>query len=77
MLSGSQCAEMDKGVFVIDDLIAEGSVNLGLGNSGIGKSPLCYQMALCVASGKPFLGHPVKQGRVLYLDYENDTRPSQ
>ena len=27
---------------------------------------------MCIASGKPFLGIPTTQGRVLYLDYENN-----
>ena len=42
-----------------------------VGDSGLGKSPLLYQAALCVASGRPFLGRPVFKGRVLYLDFEN------
>jgi hypothetical protein len=42
-----------------------------VGDSGLGKSPLLYQAALCVATGIPFLGHFVTQGRVLYLDFEN------
>ena len=42
-----------------------------MGDSGLGKSPLMYQAAMCVAHGIPFLGFSVCKGRVLYLDNEN------
>lgn len=56
---------------IIDGLIPEQSVNIVIGDSGLGKTALMLEMALCVASGKPFLGLPVRQGAVLYVDYEN------
>jgi hypothetical protein len=42
-----------------------------VGDSGLGKSPLLYQAAICVSAGISFLGCRVTQGRVLYLDFEN------
>ena len=63
--------ELGDGRFLIDGLFPERSLGLVIGDSGLGKSPLLYQAAICVAMGTPFLGHPVRQGRVLYLDYEN------
>ncbi len=48
------------------------SVNIIGGDSGLGKSPLLCQLAVCVAGGVPFLGHAVRQSRVLFVDYEND-----
>ncbi len=48
------------------------SVNILGGDSGLGKSPLLCQLAVCVAAGIPFLGFPVKQSPVLIADYEND-----
>jgi len=57
--------------YVVEGLIPEASVNIAIGDSGLGKSPWAYQMGLCVAAGVPFLGHEVKQGRVLYIDLEN------
>lgn len=57
--------------YVIQGLIPERSISLLAGDSGLGKSPLLYQAAICVAAGVPFLGHPAEQGSVLYLDYEN------
>lgn len=59
--------------YVVEGIIAEKSVNIAVGDSGIGKSPLAYQMGLCVASGVEFLGRAVKRGRVLYADLENGT----
>lgn len=39
---------------------------------GVGKSWLASDLGLAVASGRPFLGHPVPEpGRVLYVDAEN------
>jgi AAA domain len=57
--------------YLIADLIPAQSISLVVGDSGIGKSPLLYQAALCVAAGIPFLGHQTTSGRVLYLDFEN------
>jgi hypothetical protein len=57
--------------YVVEGLIPEASINIAAGDSGLGKSPWAYQMGLCVASGVQFLGHEVKQGRVLYVDLEN------
>jgi hypothetical protein len=48
------------------------SVNLLAGDSGLGKSPLVCQLAVCVAAGKPFLNQSVKQGTVIIADFEND-----
>src|SRR6516165_2798549 len=41
-----------------------------IGDSGLGKSPLLMQAAACVATGTPFLGLPVRQGKVLVNDHE-------
>ena len=57
--------------YVVETLIPEASVCIAAGDSGLGKSPWAYQLGMCVASGTPFLGHPVTQGRVLYVDLEN------
>ena len=62
---------LPSGEHVVEGLIAPSSVNILVGDSGIGKSPLAYQMALAAASGTPFLGMAVKKCRVIYLDYEN------
>jgi AAA domain len=57
--------------YLIDGLIPERSLGLLVGDSGLGKSPLAYQMGICVAAGIPFLGMPTQKSRVLYMDFEN------
>jgi hypothetical protein len=66
-------SESDGSPYVVEGLIPTKSVNIAVGDSGLGKSPWAYQLALCVAGGVPFLGHAVSQGRVLYIDLENGT----
>lgn len=46
-------------------------MNLIVGDSGIGKTPLLIQMGIAVASGLPFFGRPTVPGRVLYVDCES------
>ena len=67
----SDRAKESAGAELVEGLIAEGSFNLLIGDSSLGKSPFLYQLALCVATGKPFLGYPVKQGDVLIVDFED------
>lgn len=69
-------AETGSADFLIDGLFPVRSLGIVVGDSGLGKSPLLYQAALCVAVGVPFLGHAVRQGRVLYLDFENSVGQS-
>jgi len=57
--------------FLVDGMIAPGSVNILVGDSGIGKSALVYQLALAVATGRPFLGQRTREGKVVLVDYEN------
>ena len=56
---------------LVDGLIHERSVNMIVGDSGLGKTPLGVQLGVCVASGRPFLGHAARQGTVLYCDAES------
>lgn len=66
-----RCEALGSKRYLIEGLFPERSLGIIVGDSGLGKSPLLYQMALCVAAGIPFLGRAVQQGRVIYLDYEN------
>lgn len=40
----------------------------------VGKSLLMLEIAVAIAQGKPVLGEPTRQQRVLYVDFENDPR---
>lgn len=66
-----RCKDLDCGSFLIGGLIPQRSLSIVVGDSGLGKSPLLYQAAICVTAGIPFLGRPVSRGRVLYVDFEN------
>ena len=65
------CSESAKKAFVVDNLIARGSLGLVAGDSGLGKSPLFYQLGICVAAGIHWLDFPTKKGTVVYVDLEN------
>jgi hypothetical protein len=56
---------------IIEGLLPDKTVNIIAGDSGLGKSPLMVQMAICAAFGIPFLGRETRRGRVLIVDYEN------
>jgi hypothetical protein len=73
LYSGAEATEVAAtvGAPIIEGLIPAGSVNLLVGDSGLGNTPLVYQLALSVAAGCPFLDFAVKPSRVLMVDYEN------
>ena len=52
--------------YVIDGVKVAGAV-VSIGNTGTYKSFTELGMALCVATGKQWLGHSVAQGRVLFI----------
>jgi hypothetical protein len=57
--------------YLIENFMLKPSINILAGDSGMGKSALAAQMAMCVASGVPFLGHKIdKTGPVIYCDAE-------
>ena len=45
---------------------------LMVGPSKAGKSFLLMELAICIAEGKPWLGHQCKKGRVMYVNLEVD-----
>lgn len=56
---------------LVEGLFPAQSVNIIVGDSGLGKTPLVMQLAACVALGKDFIDIRVRQGKVLIVDYEN------
>jgi hypothetical protein len=58
-------------VYVIEGLdLAQGKVSAVQAFANVAKTPFALLMAICVASGKPFLGHEVKQRNALFLAFE-------
>jgi len=56
---------------LVQELVPEKSVNILVGDSGLGKTPLLAQLGLCFANGIPFLGQTTRRGVAIYVDYEN------
>jgi len=57
--------------WVVDRFIPRDTITILVGLEGIGKSSLSYDLALAVATGRPFLGRSTTQLKVLYFDSEN------
>jgi KaiC/GvpD/RAD55 family RecA-like ATPase len=68
---GQFVRELPHTAYLVDGLLPACSVNILVGDSGIGKSALAYQLALSAAAGKPFLGMPTRKSKVVIVDYEN------
>lgn len=61
---------MPKTQFLVDGLVT-GGLNIIAADEKAGKSWMMLDLALCIAQGKDFLGHPVRQGNVFYLSLED------
>ena len=59
--------EFKKPQWIIDGLLEQNSFAVCFGPPAAGKTFLTLDMALCIASGKPFHEKPVKQGAVYYI----------
>jgi len=57
----------------IEGLIPESSLTMIFGPEGSHKTFLAMDMSCCIATGTPFHGREVKQGRVLYVAAEGGT----
>jgi hypothetical protein len=62
--------------YLVEDLLPARSLGILVGDSGLGKTALAYQLGLAIAHGKHFLGRKTAQGKVLILDYENSSYES-
>jgi len=57
--------------WIVHGFIPQGHLIILAGEEGVGKSYLCFVLAVAAASGLPFLGYPTEPTRVLYFDEEN------
>lgn len=60
--------------WVVKGLFPKSSMSVIYGKPGCMKTWIGLYMALCVASGRDFLGRKTKQGTALYIDEENGSR---
>lgn len=56
--------------YLIDGMLPQAGRIMLMGPAKEGKSFLAIQMGLAIARGEEFMGRPVTQGRVLYLQYD-------
>lgn len=56
--------------FLLDPYIPRGGIVFLWGDTSIGKSPLTWEIARCVASGQSFFGLPTIPSRVLYIEVD-------
>lgn len=57
--------------YLVEGLFRTGSLNVLIGDSGLGKTPLAIQIGICIAAGVSLFGKSVQQGTVLYCDAES------
>lgn len=55
---------------IVNDMLWDSSFNEIVAPAKSGKSQLAYQLATCLAGGKPFLNHLCKKCNVIYVDWE-------
>jgi len=65
--SRADSLELTEIKWVVDDYIEADSLAKVFGDPGGGKSFVAIDLACCVATGKPWHGHEVKQGSVFYI----------
>jgi transposase len=58
-------------VDLISNFVPSSTMNLVIGGYGIGKTALVAQIAVAVAAGVAFLGHPTKPANVIAYDFEH------
>ena len=61
--------------YVLSPYLWAGGITLLHGKTSVGKSPLSWSMAQAVASGTPWLDHPVTPGPVLYVESDTAAGP--
>ncbi len=57
--------------YIVEGMLSLKQAGFIVGESGIGKSPLAYQLGISVAHSILFLGERTNQTAVLYIDFEN------
>lgn len=56
--------------YIVDKFLAAGSMSTWLSQAGVGKTYLMTELAVSVATGKPFMGMPTKKMKVLYVNQD-------
>ena len=60
--------------FLINPYVPTGGIVFMWGDTSVGKSPLGWAMAGCIATGTPFCGLPTQKGKALYIELDTPER---
>ncbi|WVT73755.1 AAA family ATPase [Sinorhizobium chiapasense] len=67
LMTPGDLAKLPEPVYLISGLIETGTDSLFYGRDGSGKSLICLDIALSVASGQPWFGRETRQCEVVYI----------
>ena len=70
LLMGADIAALPPFEYIVEGILPRGGLACMSGIPGLAKSFVALHLALCVATGQPFLGRQVERGRVLYITPE-------
>ena len=70
LFSAMEVMQMAPPEWLVDDTVPRDGISMLVGQSGVGKSFMAVDLAMHIAAGKPWLGHEVKQGPVIYVAAE-------
>jgi hypothetical protein len=56
---------------IVESLLYEGQLAALVGDYGLGKSPLCQDLAIHIAAGRNWCGREVRRRPIVYVDLEN------
>ena len=75
-LSWQQLAkkEFDSPLFLINPYVPSGGIVFLWGDTGVGKSPIGWEMARCIGTGASFFGLPTVVGKSLYIELDTPER---
>ena len=77
ILDAATLGHMPPPTFVVDGILPAGSLGVLYGAPGSGKSFVALDLALCIATGRPWHGATVQRGAVLYIAAEGSAGLSQ
>jgi hypothetical protein len=63
--------EVPEAEFLLSPYIPKEGKVFMFGGTSIGKSPLCWTIAFCIAEGVPFFGLPTKKTEVLFIELDS------
>ncbi len=67
LVSGEAILNQPRPVFLVEGILVESTLSAMIGKEATYKSFIALDMALSIATGKPFQGHRVERGDVVYI----------